>query len=134
MAKTQPIELTVITPERQVLTDSVGEVVIPAHDGELGILHNRAPLMCELGIGQLRYARDGQVHRTFIDGGFAQVVHNRVIVLTPRALRSSEITDETVRDAEQAASAATGTDPDSTIARTRAQQQARILRHLQAVR
>lgn len=108
MARTRELSVVVVTPERQVLEDTCTEVVIPAHDGELGILYNRAPLMCELGIGQLRYRKGGEVRRAFIDRGFAQVVDNRVTVLTNRALRAEEVTPEVVAAADDAVRRAAG--------------------------
>lgn len=106
MAQSKGIELVVVTPERQVLSQTVHSVVIPAHDGELGVLPGRASLMCELGIGQLRYSDAAGEHRLFIDGGFAQVHQNSVAVLTTRALSSGEITDDLIRGEEAAESGA----------------------------
>jgi len=106
MAK-YPIHLEVITPERQVLRAEADAVVIPAHDGELGILHNRAPLMCELGIGRLRYDESGIEQHVYIDGGFAQVNADTVTVLTPQAYMAKDVTDELITGAEQAAEAET---------------------------
>lgn len=97
------IECVVITPEREVLSASAESVTLPAHDGELGVLAMRAPLMCELGIGQLRVRHDGATSRVFIDGGFAQVLDNRVTVLTGRALLADEITTEVLSEARAAA-------------------------------
>jgi len=74
VAEDRPIKFVVVTPERKVLEQTADAVVIPAHDGELGILRDRAPLMCELGIGQMRYQKGGATRRLFIDGGFAQVL------------------------------------------------------------
>ena len=54
----EAIELIVVTPERQLLHETVVEVIIPGLDGELGILPGHAPLITELGIGELRY-QDG---------------------------------------------------------------------------
>jgi F-type H+-transporting ATPase subunit epsilon len=102
MAKSKDLILTVITPERQVLDETTTSVVLPAHDGELGVLRNRAPLMAELGVGQLRYTHDGRTRRMFIDGGFTQVLDNRVTVLTPQALPAEEITAEVVAAAQSA--------------------------------
>ncbi len=96
MAAEKTIELAVITPEQKVLEAQVESAVIPAHDGELGVLFNRAPLVCELGIGQLRYRTGGRTHRLFIDGGFAQVYRNRLTVLSDHALTPDQIDDETV--------------------------------------
>ena len=51
----ESIQLIVVTPERQLLRESVVEVTIPGLDGELGILPGHAPLITELGIGELSY-------------------------------------------------------------------------------
>lgn len=96
MAAEKTIELAVITPEHKVLEARVESAVIPAHDGELGVLFNRAPLVCELGIGQLRYRAGGRTHRLFIDGGFAQVYRNRLTVLSDQALTPEQIDDQTI--------------------------------------
>jgi F-type H+-transporting ATPase subunit epsilon len=108
MAKSDALSLTVITPEHQVLDTTAEAVVVPAHDGELGVLNGRAPLMCELGIGQLRYTAHGETRRLFIDGGFAQVFENRVTVLANRSLPEEQITRDVIQQAENAASAQPG--------------------------
>ena len=51
----EAIELIVVTPERQLLRETVVEVTIPGLDGQLGILPGHAPLITELGIGELGY-------------------------------------------------------------------------------
>jgi len=126
------IELLVITPERQVLDEAAESVVIPAHDGELGVLWNRAPLLCELGIGQLRYQRDGRQWRMYIDGGFAQVLDNRVTVLTNRALPAEKVTAEELAAAQRAAEAHQGHSPEVMLARERARRRVRELRRILA--
>jgi len=130
MVKGDVIELIVITPERQVLDEHVSSVVFAAHDGELGVLHNRAPLMCELGIGQLRYETGGRVQRLFIDGGFAQVHRNSVTILTQQAMPAGQITPEKVARAEQSIRKLRGGDPETIAARQSAQQRFRTLRRL----
>jgi F-type H+-transporting ATPase subunit epsilon len=106
---TKQLDVEVITPERRVLQVVADSVVLPAHDGELGVLNMRAPLMCELGIGQMRYRAGGQTERMFIDGGFAQVFHNRVTVLTNRALPAADVTPDVIA-AEQRTLAGAGDD------------------------
>ena len=89
MSATDTFEGSVITPERKVLECQARFAAFPAHDGEMGILSHRAPLVCKLGIGILRVeatgsdVSDGQQaeprpgrHVLFVDGGFAQVVEN----------------------------------------------------------
>jgi F-type H+-transporting ATPase subunit epsilon len=53
------IELIIVTPERQFLREKVVEVVLPGAEGELGVLPGHAPLMTELGIGELSYRGAG---------------------------------------------------------------------------
>ena len=130
MAGTSRIKLLVITPDRQLLDEAVEAVVIPAHDGELGILVDRAPLMCELGIGQLRYTKHGVAHRVYIDGGFAQVLENRVVVLTQRAVPQDAITREVVTTAEEEAAKISGHDAATREAQDRAQQRATVLKRM----
>ena len=45
------IQLVVVTPVRQLLSESVTEVQLPGADGYLGVLPGHAPLITELGIG-----------------------------------------------------------------------------------
>ncbi|MBL8879022.1 MAG: ATP synthase F1 subunit epsilon [Phycisphaerales bacterium] len=102
MAKRSDIKLTVVTPERQVVSEAVESCVIPAHDGEIGILSDRAPLVCELGIGKLSYRQGAKSHGVYIDGGFAQVHDNNVTVLTSQAYAPDEITDAIIAAAQNA--------------------------------
>lgn len=130
MAGPKDITLTVITPEKQVLSTTTAEVVIPAHDGEIGVLNLRAPLVCELGIGQLRYGAGGQVQRLFIDGGFAQVLENSVTVLTSRALPADQITPDVLAAAQQAVTDQGGYEEEVRLARARAQQRLSVLQRM----
>jgi F-type H+-transporting ATPase subunit epsilon len=132
MPKEKSIKFVVVTPERRVLEETADAVVIPAHDGELGILWDRAPLMCELGIGQMGYRKGGATRRLFIDGGFAQVLDNNVTVLTEHAAPAEEITAEVVAEAERSAAELPGKTLAEVEARGRAKHRAGILRGLQA--
>ncbi|MCB9853937.1 MAG: ATP synthase F1 subunit epsilon [Phycisphaerales bacterium] len=90
MATQSAITCTVITPEKQVLEAKATQVIVPAHDGLIGILDHRAPLVCELGEGDLRIdlAEGGEKH-VAVSGGFAQVLNNQVTVLTEKATIAS---------------------------------------------
>ena len=134
MANAKNIELVVITPEKQVLSAEVASVVIPAHDGELGILHDRAPFMCELGVGQLRYQDTGGLHRVLFDGGFAQVHENRVTVLTNRAVPAKEVTPDLIKSEETLFESLTGADHETAETRLRTRARIHTLRALQSAR
>jgi F-type H+-transporting ATPase subunit epsilon len=80
------IQCVVVTPERTLFDELVEFVVLPLIDGEMGILHNRSPVIGRLGFGELRTKSHGTTRRYFVDGGFAQVRDNVVTVLTNRAI------------------------------------------------
>jgi len=87
------IQLVVVTPERQMLRESVAEVELPGADGYLGILPGHAALMTELGIGELSYREAGSGESTALAviSGFAEVLGDRVTVLAETAERAAEI-------------------------------------------
>jgi len=89
----EAIELIVVTPERQLLREMVVEVTIPGRDGQLGILPGHAPLITELGIGELGYRAATAIQPTTlaIVQGFAEVLPDRVTVLAETAERAEEI-------------------------------------------
>ena len=91
MAHADTFHCQVITPEAAVLDVQASAVVITAHDGEAGILRNRAPLLCKLGIGELRVTTAEVTHRYYVDGGFAHVVDNELTLLTGHAIACPEI-------------------------------------------
>jgi F-type H+-transporting ATPase subunit epsilon len=74
--------ISVITPERAVLESDATFAAVPAHDGELGILSHRAPLLYRLGAGLLRVDTTEGKRALFVAGGFAQMVENRLTILT----------------------------------------------------
>lgn len=96
------INLTVVTRERKIVEVQVDEVVLPATDGEIGILPGHTPLLTTLKIGQMRYRTGQTVSRLVLSWGFAEVLPDRVIVLAETARLSSEI-DITAAEAERLA-------------------------------
>jgi F-type H+-transporting ATPase subunit epsilon len=83
--------LSVITPERAVLDTEATFAAVPAHDGEIGILVNRAPMLYRLGAGLLRADTAEGKTALFVAGGFVQMVDNRLTVLTETAKELSKI-------------------------------------------
>src|SRR5437667_686635 len=108
----QPLQCVVVTPERAVLDEPADFVALPLYDGELGVLPGRAPLIGRLGYGELRLRRGDRTERFFLDGGFVQVRHNVVTVLTARALRAAEVDVAAATQALQAALAPAATPQD----------------------
>ena len=87
------IKLTVVTPERELLSETVVEVQLPGADGYLGVLPGHAALITELGVGELTYRPAGNAKPTVlaIMRGFAEVLPDRATVLAETAERAAEI-------------------------------------------
>ena len=85
------INLTVVTRERKIVDAHVDEVILPATDGEIGVLPGHTPLLATLRIGPLRYRTGAHIERLVISWGFAEVLSDRVIVLAERGFLPTEI-------------------------------------------
>jgi len=101
------IECVVVTPESTVLETTANFVALPLFDGEIGIAPLHSPMVGRLGFGEMRVVQPEATRRYYVDGGFVQVVENRVTVLTPRAIPAAEVDPEVA--AEQLASLRTRT-------------------------
>lgn len=86
------VRCIIVTPERAVLDEVAELVILPMFDGELGVLPDRAPLVGQLGAGELRLKTGSDSKRWFIDAGFVQVRSNVVTVLTASARPAAEVT------------------------------------------
>jgi F-type H+-transporting ATPase subunit epsilon len=124
----EAIELIVVTPQRQLLREKVASVQLPGASGELGILPGHAPLITELGNGELSYRASGGAEPVVLAvlSGFAEVLPGRVTVLAETAERPEEIDVQRAKEAlaraeKRLASAAPDVDWDrATVALQRA--------------
>jgi F-type H+-transporting ATPase subunit epsilon len=104
----------VVTPEQQVFDETIVQAIVPVHDGQIGILTGRAPLLVKLGAGELRLDLAGGKSRSyFIDGGIAQMKDNVLTILTTDAMVPTEIDLESARAEEEEAKALRITDQKS---------------------
>lgn len=85
------ILLEVVTPERQLLSQQVDEVIAPGSEGEFGVLPGHCHFLSTLRIGELRYRIDGQTHSMAVLWGFAEVTPTRVTVMAEVAEKSEDI-------------------------------------------
>lgn len=91
-----PLEVHVVTPEREVWTGSAEMLVARGVEGELGILAGHEPMLVQLAIGPLRIHREGgELLAAVVDGGFLHVgTHEgvtRADVLASQAELAAEI-------------------------------------------
>jgi F-type H+-transporting ATPase subunit epsilon len=99
------IRLELVTPERLVLSEEVDEVVLPGYEGEFGVLPGHTQYLAILNIGMLWYRKGSAVTRIALGGGFAEVNHDRVVVMADTAERADEIDVERAKRARERAEA-----------------------------
>ena len=115
------IDLTIVTPERPVVHQSVLSVSVPGEGGYLGILPGHAPLLSELKPGELSYTVESTTHYVAVSWGFVEVLPDRVTILAQTSERAEEIDVERARRAKQRAEERLGKPPDAEVDRQRAQ-------------
>lgn len=96
-------QLEIVTPEKQLVSDTAEEVQIPGKGGYLGILPGHAPLITELAVGEITYRTGGQPHYLSVAWGFAEVLPNKVTILAEAAERPDEIDVRRAQEAKQRA-------------------------------
>ena len=79
------MHVRIISPEASVYDGEADSVVLPAFDGEVGILPRHAPLMTLLGHGRLTVRVEGAERIFDVQGGFVQVVNDTVSVVAEHA-------------------------------------------------
>src|SRR5687767_5833084 len=91
-----------ITPEAQVLDEPTVHVSIPAHDGSMGFLPGRAPIVAKLGVGELRLdfadtaaggKGQGGSRAFLVEDGFAHMVGGTLTILATRAIPAENLTE-----------------------------------------
>lgn len=75
------LKVSVVSAERVLFEGTARSVVVPSHNGELGILPMHAPLMTLLGKGTLQIEGDAGTQKFLVDQGFLQVVDDQVRVI-----------------------------------------------------
>ncbi len=97
------ILLEVVTPERQVLSVEVDEVSAPGALGYFGVLPGHTPFITTLGMGELSYRSGNQWEYLAITWGYAEVLPNKVTILTETADMAAEIDIERAERAKRRA-------------------------------
>jgi len=97
---TKNITLEIVTPDKSVVSEVVQTVVAPGTYGEFGVLIGHTSFLTTLKIGMLRY-RDlaGGEGVVFVNGGFAEVLPDKVTVLAESADRRKDIDIERAKAA-----------------------------------
>jgi F-type H+-transporting ATPase subunit epsilon len=114
-------QLEIVTPEKMVARTEAEEVEIPGKNGYLGVLPGHAPLITELGAGEISYRLGEERRRFAVAWGFAEILPDRVTVLAETVERVEEIDiDRARRSLAQAEQALQTAESEEDFARAQA--------------
>jgi F-type H+-transporting ATPase subunit epsilon len=93
---TSGVRCVIVTPEVTNLDTQARFVTLPLFDGQRGVGRGHAPFIGRLGAGEVRITGEqggsaDAVRRVFVEGGFVEVGHNTVTVITQRAIPAEKI-------------------------------------------
>jgi F-type H+-transporting ATPase subunit epsilon len=99
------LTLELVTPERPAFSGEGDFVVLPAWEGEMGILPGHAPFLVQLRPGEVRF-KDGEETKLFaVSGGFAEVRDDKVALFAETAEMAESIDAERAHQALERAKA-----------------------------
>lgn len=94
------LQVRLVTPERILIDQTADAVELPSRSGYLEVLFGHAPLLSELGAGEVRiHGGHAGEQRYNVNWGFVEVLPERVTILAEAALKPEEI--DTGRAQEQ---------------------------------
>lgn len=110
--------LEIVSPDALLLSRAVEMVVVPALEGDMGVLEGHAPMIVPLRGGMVSvYQGEHITDQWFILGGFAEVTQERCTVLATQAVPPEDLrqedADRLLRDAEAEYAALSDTDVDA---------------------
>jgi F-type H+-transporting ATPase subunit epsilon len=92
------LRVRLVTPERTLFEADATAVELPSTTGDLEVLYGHAPLMAELGAGDVRIHTGAGIESTSpetarynVSWGFVEVLPSRVTILASDALKPEEI-------------------------------------------
>ena len=88
------INFDFVSPEESIVSSEVDMVLIPAIEGDAGILPNHAPYMTILkqGIVEVTFEKDN-IKQYFVEGGFADVTPQKITILAESSINLTDIDD-----------------------------------------
>ena len=91
-AQSGQLAVRLVTPDRILLDATADAVELPSMSGYLEALYGAAPLLAELGAGEVRlHGGTSGDQKFFVAWGFVEVLPERVTILAETAMHPNEI-------------------------------------------
>ncbi len=92
MAENNSLRVRLVTPDKIFIDGTADSVSLPSRSGYLEVLYAHAPLLAELGPGEVTlHGGDVGDQQLFVAQGFVEVLPDRVTILAESAVPPSEI-------------------------------------------
>lgn len=88
----------VLTPTGEFFKGEVDFAVVPAFDGEMGFMYNHAPLIAELGYGEMRVYSGKDLEYLVIEGGFVEISDNELSIFAESAFTRKDLLPEEIEE------------------------------------
>ena len=99
-----PIHIELVTQEKKIFDEPAADmVIVPAIEGEMGVLPNHAPVLTTLTYGELVVRKEDAEERFAVYGGVVDVRPDKVIVLADLAESSFALDLEMAQQARERA-------------------------------
>ena len=86
------LRVRLVTPYRILIDEGADAVELPSKSGYMEVLYGHAPLLAELGVGEVRlHGGSGGDQTYFVVWGFVEVLPDRVTILAQNAIKPEEI-------------------------------------------
>ncbi len=86
------LTVRLVSPDRLLLEATAEAVELPSASGYMEALYGAAPLLAELGAGEVRFhGGSAGEQKFFVAWGFVEILPERVTILAETALRPEEI-------------------------------------------
>ncbi len=107
------LTLELVTPEKVAWSAPADFVVLPAYEGEMGVLPGHQPFLVQLVAGEVRITVKDEVQHFAVSGGFAEIKNNTVSLFAETAEDAGQIDSERAHQALEKAKASVkpGLDP-----------------------
>jgi F-type H+-transporting ATPase subunit epsilon len=99
------LTLELVTPEKVAWSAPADFVVLPAFNGEMGVLPGHQSFLVQLTAGEVRVTAGDEVKNFAVSGGFAEVKNDTVSLFAETAEDAGQIDAERARQALEKAKA-----------------------------
>ena len=93
----EEFKVEIVNPEKSFFSkEDVTEVIVPAFEGEMGILKDHIPIISFLKPGIIKVLRQSEEESYFIEDGILEFKENNLSILTSSIIKVSDLSKEKI--------------------------------------